>query len=66
MQHCQAKTPCELYNKLKRRETCVLAQLRTGMARSNGFLSTIRAAETNLPFRLHVFNLPFSPFFLSG
>lgn len=38
----------ELYDKLKRREACVLAQLRTGMARLNGFLSMIRAAETDV------------------
>ncbi|EAQ93820.1 hypothetical protein CHGG_02055 [Chaetomium globosum CBS 148.51] len=37
-----------LYDKLKRREACVLAQLRTGMARLNGFLSRIGAVESDL------------------
>jgi len=37
----------ELYNKLKRREASVLAQLRTGMTRLNGFLSRIGAAESD-------------------
>jgi ribonuclease HI len=37
-----------LYDKLKRREACVLAQLRTGMAKLNGFLSRIGAAESDL------------------
>lgn len=37
----------ELYDKLKRREASVLAQLRTGMARLNGFLSRIGAAESD-------------------
>jgi hypothetical protein len=38
----------DLYDKLKRREACVLAQLRTGMARLNGFLSRIGAVESDL------------------
>src|SRR5688500_342935 len=38
----------DLYGKLKRREACVLAQLRTGMARLNGFLSRIAAADSGL------------------
>jgi hypothetical protein len=38
----------DLYDKLKRGEACVLAQLRTGMARLNGFLSRIGAVETDL------------------
>ena len=33
----------DLYDKLKRREACVLAQLRIGMARLNGFSSRIGA-----------------------
>lgn len=37
-----------LYDNLKRREACVLAQLRTGMAKLNGFLSRIGAAESDL------------------
>jgi ribonuclease HI len=37
-----------LYDKLKRREACVLAQLRTGMAKLNGFLCRIGAAESDL------------------
>ncbi|EAQ84441.1 hypothetical protein CHGG_08455 [Chaetomium globosum CBS 148.51] len=37
-----------LYDKLKRKEACVLAQLRTGMARLNGFLSRIGAVESDL------------------
>jgi hypothetical protein len=37
----------DLYDKLKRREAYVLAQLRTGMARLNGFLSRIGAAESD-------------------
>lgn len=37
-----------LYDKLKRREACILAQLRTGMARLNGFLNRIGAAESDL------------------
>jgi ribonuclease HI len=38
----------DLYDKLKRREACVLAQLRTGMARLNNFLSRIGAVESDL------------------
>jgi hypothetical protein len=38
----------DLYDKLKRREACILAQLRTGMARLNGFLSRIGAVESDL------------------
>jgi ribonuclease HI len=38
----------DLYDKLKRREACILAQLRTGMARLNGFLNRIGAAESDL------------------
>jgi hypothetical protein len=37
-----------LYDKLKRREACILAQLRTGMARLNGFLSRIGAAASDI------------------
>jgi hypothetical protein len=37
----------DLYDKLKRREASVLAQLRTGMTRLNGFLSRIGAAESD-------------------
>jgi ribonuclease HI len=37
----------DLYDKLKRREACILAQLRTGMARLNGFLNRIGAAESD-------------------
>ena len=37
-----------LYDKLKRGEACLLAQLRTGMARLNRFLSRIGAAESDL------------------
>ena len=37
----------ELYDKLKRREASVLAQLRTGMTRVNSFLSRIGAAESD-------------------
>jgi hypothetical protein len=37
----------DLYDKLKRKEACVLAQLRTGMARLNGFLSRIGAVESD-------------------
>jgi hypothetical protein len=33
---------------LKRTEACILAQLRTGMARLNGFLNRVGAAESNL------------------
>ena len=36
----------DLYDKLKRREAHVLAQLRTGMARLNGFLNRIGASES--------------------
>lgn len=35
----------ELYDKLKRREASMLAQLRTGMTRLNGFLSRIGAVD---------------------
>jgi hypothetical protein len=38
----------DLYDKLKRREACILVQLRTGMARLNGFLSRIEAVESDL------------------
>jgi ribonuclease HI len=38
----------DLYDKLKRREACVLAQLRTGMARLNGFLNRIGAVEVDI------------------
>jgi ribonuclease HI len=38
----------DLYDKLKRREACVFAQLRTGMARLNGFLNRIGAVESDL------------------
>jgi hypothetical protein len=38
----------DLYDKLKRREACILAQLRTGMARLNGFLSRIGAVESDV------------------
>ncbi|KAB5515136.1 hypothetical protein GE09DRAFT_1067015 [Coniochaeta sp. 2T2.1] len=38
----------DLYDNLKRREACILAQLRTGMARLNGFLNRIGAVESNL------------------
>jgi hypothetical protein len=37
-----------LYNGFKRTEACILAQLRTGMSRLNGFLYRINAAETDL------------------
>ncbi len=37
----------DLYDKLKRKEASVLAQLRTGMTRLNGFLSRIGAAESD-------------------
>jgi ribonuclease HI len=37
----------DLYDKLKRKEACVLAQLRTGMVRLNGFLSRIGAVESD-------------------
>ena len=36
-----------LYDPLKRREACVLAQLRTGMVRLNGYLCQIGAAESD-------------------
>jgi hypothetical protein len=36
-----------LYNTFKRREASVLAQLRTGMARLNGYLHQIRAVESD-------------------
>ena len=36
-----------LYDGLKRREASLLAQLRTGMARLNGYLHRIRAAESD-------------------
>lgn len=36
-----------LYDSLKRREASVLAQLRTGMARLNGYLYRIGAAESD-------------------
>jgi hypothetical protein len=36
-----------LYDSLKRREACVLAQLRTGMARLNGYLCRIGKAESD-------------------
>jgi hypothetical protein len=38
----------DIYDKLKRREACVLAQLRTGMARLNGFLNRIGAVESDI------------------
>jgi hypothetical protein len=37
-----------LYNGFKRTEACILAQLRTGMSRLNGYLYRINAAETDL------------------
>jgi hypothetical protein len=37
-----------LYDSLKRREASVLAQLRTGMARLNGYLHQIGASESDL------------------
>ena len=37
----------DLYDKLKRREASVLAQLRTGITRLNGFLGRIGAVESN-------------------
>jgi hypothetical protein len=36
-----------LYNTLKRKEASILAQLRTGMARLNGYLHQIGAAESD-------------------
>src|SRR5205814_5800625 len=36
-----------LYDSFKRLEACVLAQLRTGMARLNGYLHRIGAAESD-------------------
>lgn len=39
------KHTCDLYDRLKRKEACVLAQLRTGMVRLNGFLSRIGEVE---------------------
>jgi len=38
----------DLYDKLKRKEACILAQLRTGMARLNGFLNRIGVAESDI------------------
>jgi hypothetical protein len=38
----------DLYDKLKRGEACVLAQLRTRIARLNGVLSRIGAVESDL------------------
>jgi hypothetical protein len=38
----------DLFDKLKRKEAYVLAQLRTRMARLNGFLNRIGAAESDL------------------
>jgi hypothetical protein len=37
----------KIYDHLKRREASVLAQLRTGMTRLNGFLNRIGAAESD-------------------
>ena len=37
----------DLYDKLKRREACISAQLQTGMAKLNGFLSRIGAVESD-------------------
>jgi hypothetical protein len=37
----------QLYDRLPRKEASVLAQLRTGMARLNGYLYRINAAETD-------------------
>jgi hypothetical protein len=36
-----------LYNSLKGKEASILAQLQTGMARLNGYLHQIRAAESD-------------------
>lgn len=38
----------DLYDKLKRKAAGILAQLRTGMARLNGYLNRIGAAESDL------------------
>lgn len=42
------KHPHDLYNKLNLRDACILAQLRTRMARLNGLLSKIGAIELDL------------------